>query len=109
MTEKEAFRIEYWDLEEAKLKRMPPEKELAGKVALVGAAGGIGSATANKFLNEGCCVVLTDIDKEALEFKKMNLVDKFGKDVVHSIPMDVTNEQDVKRAVSNSIKCFWRY
>ncbi len=107
LTEKEAFRIEYWDLEEAKLKRMPPEKELAGKVALItGAAGGIGSATANKFLNEGCCVVLTDIDKSALEAKKNEFIDKFGKDVVHSIPMDVTNEKEVKKAVSSSINAF---
>ena len=107
LTEKEAFRIEYWDLEEAKLKRMPPEKELAGKVALItGAAGGIGSATANKFLNEGCCVVLTDIDKSALEAKKKEFINKFGKDVVHSIPMDVTNEKEVKKAVSSSINTF---
>ena len=107
LTEKEAFRIEYWDLEEAKLRRMPPEKELAGKVALItGAAGGIGSATANKFLNEGCCVVLTDIDKSALEAKKQELINKFGKDVVHSIPMDVTNEKEVVKAVSSSVNTF---
>ena len=107
LTEKEAFRIEYWDLEEAKLRRMPPEKELAGKVALItGAAGGIGSATANKFLNEGCCVVLTDIDKSALEAKKQELINKFGKDVVHSIPMDVTNEKEVIKAVSSSVNTF---
>ena len=107
LTEKEAFRIEYWDLEEAKLRRMPPEKELAGKVALItGAAGGIGSATANKFLNEGCCVVLTDIDKSALEAKKQELINKFGKDVVHSIPMDVTNEKEVIKAVSSSVDTF---
>ena len=107
LTEKEAFRIEYWDLEEAKLKRMPPEKELAGKVALItGAAGGIGSATANKFLSEGCCVVLTDIDTSALEAKKEEFIKKFGKDVVHSIAMDVTSEKEVKKAVSSSINTF---
>ena len=107
LTEKEAFRIEYWDLEEAKLKRMPPEKELAGKVALItGAAGGIGSATANKFLSEGCCVVLTDIDTSALEAKKEEFIKKFGKDVVHSIAMDVTSEKEVKKAVSISINTF---
>ena len=107
LTEKEAFRIEYWELEEAKLKRMPPEKELAGKVALItGAAGGIGSATANKFLSEGCCVVLTDIDTSALEAKKEEFIKKFGKDVVHSIAMDVTSEKEVKKAVSSSINTF---
>lgn len=107
LTEKEAFRIEYWDLEEAKLKRMPPEKELAGKVALItGAAGGIGSATANKFLSEGCCVILTDIDTSALEEKKEEFIKKFGKDVVHSIAMNVTSEKEVKKAVSSSINTF---
>ena len=107
LTEREAFRIEYWDLEEAKLKRMPPEKELAGKVALItGAAGGIGSATALKFLKEGCCVVLTDIDKKALQSKHDEFSSQFGKDVVRSYLMDVTKEQDVKKAVSESTKEF---
>ena len=107
LTEREAFRIEYWDLEEAKLKRMPPEKELAGKVAIItGAAGGIGSATALKFLKEGCCVVLTDIDKKALQSKHEEFSTQFGKDVVRSYLMDVTNEQDVKKAVSESTKEF---
>ena len=107
LSEREAFRIEYWELEEAKLRRMPPEKELAGKVALItGAAGGIGSATANKFLSEGCCVILTDIDKSALQSKHSEFVEKYGKDVVHSILMDVTSEKDVQKAVSESINQF---
>ena len=107
LTEKEAFRIEYWELEEAKLKRMPPEKELAGKVALItGAAGGIGSATALKFLQEGCCVVLTDIDKKSLQQTHAKFAARFGEDVVTSIKMDVTNENDVKHAVNQSIELF---
>ena len=107
LTEKEAFRIEYWKLEEAKLKRMPPEKELAGKVALItGAAGGIGSATALKFLQEGCCVVLTDIDKKSLQQTHAKFAARFGEDVVTSIKMDVTNENDVKHAVNQSIELF---
>ena len=107
LTEKEAFRIEYWELEEAKLRRMPPEKELAGKVALItGAAGGIGSATANKFLKEGCCVILTDIDSKALKQTKENFQNKFGVDVVKSIVMDVTDENDVKKAVDESVNTF---
>ena len=107
LTEKEAFRIEYWELEEAKLKRMPPEKELAGKVALItGAAGGIGSTTALKFLQEGCCVVLTDIDKKSLQQTHAKFAARFGEDVVTSIKMDVTNENDVKHAVNQSIELF---
>ena len=107
LTEKEAFRIEYWELEEAKLRRMPPEKEFAGKVALItGAAGGIGSATAKKFLQEGCCVILTDIDKKALQKTHIEFANAFGKDVVDSILMDVTKENDVKNAVNKSIELY---
>ena len=68
LPEQEAFDIEYWLLEEAKLQRMPKPKSLAGRIALVtGGAGGIGAATAERLLREGACVVLADIDAEALE------------------------------------------
>lgn len=107
LTEKEAFRIEYWDLEEAKLRRMPKEKELAGRVALItGAAGGIGSAIAKKFLEQGSCVILTDIDKKSLEKVNQQLSNKFGDDLVKSIIMDVTKENEVKVAVNRSIELF---
>ena len=71
LAEKEAFDIEYWLLEEAKLQRMPKPKALAGKVALVtGGAGGIGSAIARRLLADGACVMLTDIAAEALERRR---------------------------------------
>ena len=67
LPEQEAFDIEYWDLEEAKLQRMPKPKALAGRVALItGGAGGIGLATARRLMDEGACVVLCDIDRDAL-------------------------------------------
>ena len=67
LPEQEAFDIEYWLLEEAKLQRMPKPKSLAGRIAVVtGGAGGIGAATAERFLREGACVVLADIDGGAL-------------------------------------------
>ncbi|MDB5063197.1 MAG: fabG 6, partial [Mucilaginibacter sp.] len=63
----EAFDIEYWLLEEAKLQRMPKPKALSGRVALVtGSAGGIGKAIAKKFIEEGAVVVLNDMNAERL-------------------------------------------
>ena len=68
LPEQEAFDIEYWLLEEAKLQRMPKPKSLAGRVAFItGGAGGIGRATAERLVGEGACVVLADIDQESLD------------------------------------------
>ena len=68
LAEQEAFDIEYWLLEEAKLQRMPKPKSLAGRVALItGGAGGIGRAIAQRLMGEGACVVLADIDAASLD------------------------------------------
>ena len=68
LPEQEAFNIEYWLLEEAKLQRMPKPKSLAGRIAFItGGAGGIGAAIAAKLLNEGACVTIADIDASSLE------------------------------------------
>jgi rhamnulose-1-phosphate aldolase/alcohol dehydrogenase len=96
LPEQEAFDIEYWLLEEAKLQRLPRPKSLAGKVALVtGAAGGIGRATAARLLAEGACVVLTDIDAAALETTLSEFRASHGADVVRSVVLDVTDEAAV--------------
>ena len=96
LPEQEAFDIEYWLLEEAKLQRMPKPKSLAGKVALVtGGAGGIGSATAERYLAEGACVILADIDAGAVEAAADQLAGRYSKDVVRTVLMDVTNEEAV--------------
>ncbi|MBP0484942.1 bifunctional rhamnulose-1-phosphate aldolase/short-chain dehydrogenase [Sagittula salina] len=99
LPEQEAFDIEYWLLEEAKLQRMPRPKSMAGRVALVtGGAGGIGMATAERYLAEGACVMLADINAEALETAQDALTGRHGRDVVRSVEMNVTDEAAVERA-----------
>ncbi len=96
LPEQEAFDIEYWLLEEAKLQRMPKAKSLAGHIALVtGGAGGIGKATAVRLLREGACVVLADIDETALVAANDELGRAFGRDVVRPVTLNVTQEAGV--------------
>jgi rhamnulose-1-phosphate aldolase/alcohol dehydrogenase len=96
LDEQEAFDIEYWLLEEAKLSRMPKPKSLAGQIGLVtGGAGGIGKATAIRLLREGACVVLADIDEAALSTATEELGKAFGKDFVRPVKIDVTKEDAV--------------
>lgn len=102
LPEQEAFDIEYWLLEEAKLQRMPKPKSLAGRIAIVtGGAGGIGSATADRLLSEGACVVLADIDGDMLDQTRDNLASRFSKDVVRSVLMNVTDEAAVNGAYAD--------
>ncbi|MCF6118642.1 bifunctional rhamnulose-1-phosphate aldolase/short-chain dehydrogenase [Mesorhizobium muleiense] len=96
LPEQEAFDIEYWLLEEAKLQRLPKPKSLAGQIALVtGGAGGIGRATANRLLREGACVVLADIDETALASANDELAKAHGKDFVRPVVLNVTSEDQV--------------
>lgn len=99
MDEQEAFDIEYWLLEEAKLQRMPRPKSLAGRVALItGGAGGIGRAVAERFLREGACAVLADIDAQGLEQTRAEFAEAFGGDAVRTVHLDVTDEAGVADA-----------
>ncbi len=105
LPESEAFAIEYWALEEAKLQRMPKPKPLVGKVALVtGAAGGIGAACATRLLSEGACVVLTDRDVAALSTTGDELRARFGHDVVRTQLCDVTSETDIAAAFETAAR-----
>ena len=107
LPEQEAFDIEYWLLEEAKLQRMPRAKALAGHVALVtGGAGGIGKATAARLLREGACVVLADIDETALAAASDELGTAFGRDVVRPVAMNVTSEAAVIRGFAETAVAF---
>lgn len=96
----EAFDIEYWLLEEAKLKRMPKEKPLSRKVAVVtGAGGGIGKAIADKLAAEGANVVLTDINEEALVEANRT----YARDVSAYAVCDVTNTESIANAYKKAI------
>ncbi len=98
----EAFDIEYWLLEEAKLQRMPKPKALSGKIALVtGSGGGIGKAISKKFAEEGACIILNDISAERLEETKNEFIKIFGKDVVASTMLDVTSKKSIDDAFQN--------
>lgn len=91
----EAFDIEYWLLEEAKLQRMPKEKPLSRKVALVtGAGGGIGKAIADKLAEEGANIVLTDIVEDRL----VEGVATYKRDVASYAVCDVTNTESIANA-----------
>ena len=104
ISEAEKFRIEYWQLEEAKLQRMPAPRPLAGRIALVtGAGSGIGRAIATRLSAEGACVVVADRDvsSAALVAKELG-----GRDKAISVRMDVTSEDEVAVAFDESALAF---
>ena len=103
----EAFDIEYWLLEEAKLQRMPKPKALSGRIALItGSAGGIGKAIAKKFAEEGACVILNDINQERLSAASEEFIKLFGKDAVASTLLNVTDKDSVFTAFENTALAF---
>ena len=103
----EAFNIEYWLLEEAKLQRMPKPKALSGRVVLIsGSGGGIGKAIARRFAQEGACVVLNDNNEERLEEAKAEFLKAFGRDAVIGSYMDVTDGASIAQTVRAAIVAF---
>ena len=103
----EAFDIEYWLLEEAKLQRMAKPKALSGRIALItGSAGGIGKAIAKKFAEEGACVILNDINQERLDAAKDEFLKIYGKDAVSSTLLNVTDKDSAFMAFENSALAF---
>jgi rhamnulose-1-phosphate aldolase/alcohol dehydrogenase len=102
--ESEKFRIEYWELEEAKLRRRPAPKPLAGRIALVtGGGSGIGRATAQRLAAEGACVVVADRDDASAS----TVAREIGSaDVAVSVAADVTSEIDIAGAFETAALAF---
>lgn len=99
----EAFNIEYWLLEEAKLQRMPKPKSLSGKIALVtGSAGGIGKAISRKFAEEGAVVVLNDLDQDRLVAAGAQFLKEFGRDSYATVQLNVTEDAGIKNAFAQA-------
>ncbi|MGW5568335.1 bifunctional aldolase/short-chain dehydrogenase [Streptomyces tendae] len=102
--ESEKFRIEYWALEEAKLRRMPKPKPLATRVALVtGAGSGIGKAIARRLVDEGACVVVADLNAENAAAVAEELG---GDDKAVAVTVDVTSEEQIAEAFKASVLAF---
>jgi NAD(P)-dependent dehydrogenase (short-subunit alcohol dehydrogenase family) len=102
--EAEKFRIEYWELEEAKLRRMPAPKPLATRIALVtGAGSGIGRAIARRLAAEGACVVVADLDGDSAAAVAQELG---GPDKAVPVTVDVTSEEQVEAALEQALLAF---
>jgi rhamnulose-1-phosphate aldolase/alcohol dehydrogenase len=107
LAKQEAFNIEYWLLEEAKLQRMPKPKALSGRIALVtGSAGGIGKAIAKKFVEEGACVIINDNDEQRLDTARESFQHQYGKDAFIGEVLDVTNGAAIRKAYSAACLAF---
>ncbi|MDH2902480.1 MAG: bifunctional aldolase/short-chain dehydrogenase [Actinomycetota bacterium] len=102
--ESEKFRIEYWQLEEEKLKRMPKGKALASRVALVtGGGSGIGAATARRLAAEGAHVVVADLDADSA----VVMASELGSlDVARGVAIDVSSKDAVQAAVDEAVLAF---
>ena len=114
MDQQEAFDIEYWSLEEAKLRRMPPEKELDRQIIVViGAGGGIGKATAHRLVREGAHIVCVDLDEASAQETTQEIIDKYGEGIgvagsgisncgpAVGLACDITNRESVAELFKN--------
>lgn len=114
MDQQEAFDIEYWPLEEAKLRRLPPEKELDRQiVVIIGAGAGIGKATAHRVVKEGAHVVCVDLDEGAAKQTAQEIINQYGEGIgvagtglsncgpAIGLSCDITDRESVARMFSD--------
>ena len=107
LTDAESYAVEYWPLEQYKLKLAPPDREFARHVALVtGAAGGIGSAICRRLAQDGAQIVLTDIDLEGAQRKADEITRQYGAGRAIAVRMDVTDEVSVRTAFAEAAVAF---
>lgn len=107
LTPAEAYAVEYWPLELYKLTLRPPERELAGRVAVItGGASGIGRATAYRLAQEGAHVVILDINREGAEAVAADLVARYGEGRSLAVPCDVTDEVQVAEAFRQAVLAY---
>jgi len=119
MDEQEAFDIEYWPLEEAKLKRLPPERELDRQIiAVVGAGNGIGKATVHRLVKEGAHVVCVDVDEAAAKATAQEIIARYGEGIgvagsgisncgpAVGLACDITSRENVAQMFSNAMLAY---
>src|SRR5258706_7959083 len=107
LSDAESYAVEYWPLEQYKLKLAPPEREFARDVVLVtGAAGGIGSAVCRRVAQDGGHIIATDIDLAGAEQLAAYLNSHFGAGRAVAVKMDVTNEESVRAAFERAALAF---
>jgi len=100
---REAFRIEYWALEEAKLRRMPPEREMARHVVVVfGSGPGIGRSVARRCIEAGATAVCADLSADIAEASAQALRDAYGRDAAIGVACDITNRESVREALATA-------
>lgn len=119
MDEREAFDIEYWSLEEAKLRRLPPERELERRViAVVGAGNGIGRAAAHRLANGGAHLVSSDLDESMAKTTSGEILNRHGEGIgvagtgisncgpAVGLACDITSRASVKRLMADAILAY---
>ncbi len=119
MDQQEAFDIEYWNLEEAKLRRLPPEKELDRQIVVViGAGAGIGKAAAHRLVKEGAHIVCVDLDEATAKSTAQEIINKYGEGIgvagsgisncgpAIGLACDITNRESVAGMFRNVLLAY---